>query len=218
MQEPRAVHEAHRSRRVEGARAHLQVEGHRERRRRAHRSGGALLAEPLDDDVSPQRAAGEEKRSRFRLGARAPDRFSQIAGLARVVGTQELVRLARTGAEIHRHSAPAPDSRLGQQAAYVVRAGAALQAVQHHEQRRRWRPLQPVHVEEVTVGKLPALAAQRQARAGSQQRAEHRLGVAAAQPARRGERLHDEDYTHDFRPQRHLTFLSFSGADVCCPL
>jgi hypothetical protein len=62
--------------------------------------------------------------------------------------------------------------------------------VQHDEDRRRRGTVEPIDVDEVAVGQLPSLAAQRQARPRPQQGPEDRLRMRAAKPPRRPEPDH----------------------------
>ncbi|SCU91037.1 hypothetical protein CNECB9_5010006 [Cupriavidus necator] len=83
------------------------------------------------------------------------------------------------------HALPAAQGQRMHQRLRVMAAGIALQAVEHHHQRRvrAHRVGGPVEVDEVLVGGVPALAAKAHARrAAREARGDDGLGMAAAQP------------------------------------
>src|SRR5262249_13968276 len=115
----------------------------------------------------------------------AGDHPVEIAGLARVVEPREAIDLSAAGAEVHDGGAPPQPPRPVQEPARVVRARGALEAVEDQQQRAgRGRVDEPVHVQEVAVGRLEALAAHRRLPPVSEQRPPERLEMAAPVPER----------------------------------
>src|SRR5438309_2127151 len=90
------------------------------------------------------------------------------------------VEVATADMYVDGQAAQAARFRLRQKAAHVMRRRAALEAVQHDEQRAL--AVQAIDVHEVAVGQLPALAPGGHARAASQQRSPDGLQVPAKQP------------------------------------
>src|SRR6185369_1305703 len=120
--------------------------------------GLPLFAQPLEQHVAADGDAdGADPQGRLPLGQDAQD-VVEVAGLAGVVEARQPVQLAAAGAEVHHGRTPAAGGGQAEQAADVVRADAALEAVQDQQQRRAGRPAEPVDVDEVTVRSVEALA------------------------------------------------------------
>src|SRR5437867_2992828 len=153
------------------------------------RMNDAVLAEPLEQHVAAQRDAdGADADQRLALGEQADDGV-EVVGVAGVIKARPPVGLAAARPEVQRDGAPARRARERQQAADVVRVAGALEAVEHQEQRRAGRRarVEPVEVDEVTVGRDDPLAPGRHA-VPARERAPHGLRVAVTQPPRRAER------------------------------
>src|SRR5262245_14893975 len=131
----------------------------------------AALAEPLERDVAAEGHADQaDVRGRLAL-EEAMQHPVQVRGLPRVIEPRPAVQLAAARAEMHHDGLQAEGPRLAAEAAHVVRARGALEAVQHeHERRARTRGLAPVEVEEIAVSGLDALAPEPRSAEGAEER------------------------------------------------
>ena len=165
-----------------------QVERGRDGDRPRHRAGRgvALLPEPLQHHVAAQRDPDQADPGIALALPQLLEHPLEIPGLARVIEPRQAVHLPAARAEVHHRGAAAEAARPAQQAARVVRARRALEAVEDQDQRAGLGgPGQPVEIDEVAVGGLEALPAQRGPPPVSQQRPPQRLQMPAPVPERR---------------------------------
>ena len=178
----------------DGAPAGRQIERRANRRHGANalRCGVTRLAGPAQQRIAAQRHADRQQRAAaagLLTGVKALQQPVDLGPVARVVGTRRAVQLARAAAKV-RHGKTQPvrarptGKRLG-----VVAARRAFQAVEQHQQRPGRlivvRRLQPIHIDKVAVGRVPALAPPGDGRAHHAPRVQRRpdgLQLAAGQP------------------------------------
>jgi len=142
-----------------------------------------------------ERNADGVERNRVRDGAsNRREHRADLLMVTRMVGTGQAIRFAAATAKMRNHAAPAGACSSYQQRTCVMRVGAALEAVEHDDDRRirRWH-IEPVEVPEVAVRGCDALASKLDGWATQPIRPD-RLRVPAGQPTRRAIRLgRDED-------------------------
>ena len=167
-----------------------------------HRTGGGRCAVtglfgPAQQRVAAQRDADRVDR-RTGLQAQALQDPADLLEVARVVGARAAVELARAAAEMRHRHLPAGALRPPCKGLGVMASRRTFQAVEQHQQ---WRAsgrafVQVVDVDEVVVGRGPALAAPVRRGGGGlgcvarQLGRPDRLRVAAGQPPGRLEPLH----------------------------
>ena len=166
-----------------------------------HRTGGGRCAVtglfgPAQQRVAAQRDADRVDR-RTGLQAQALQDPADLLEVARVVGARAAVELARAAAEMRHRHLPAGALRPAGEGLGVVALRRTFQSVEQHQQRRAGRGafVEVVDVDEVVVGRDPALAAPARHGAGlgcvtRQLGRPDRLRVAAGQPPGRLELLH----------------------------
>jgi hypothetical protein len=146
----------------------------------------AALAEPLRQHVAAERDADRVQRSRRPARVQPAQHPVPLFRVARVIRAQQQVRFAGAAAEVHDQRAPAAIGEVAHRRARVMAARVALEAVEEREQRGVLRPglrLREVDIDEVAVGRRPALAAVGDRRQRHEAGRPDRLQVAAAQPA-----------------------------------
>ncbi len=168
---------------------------------RGHRAPGRLasLLGPAQECVASQRDAHGHERA-----AVAPAHLRQdpadLLMVAGMVGTRRQVELAGAAAEMGHGKTPAAAMRPVRKCPGIVARRRTLQAMEQDQQRSqgrvdasRCRRIEPVDVDEVAIGRRPALAPVIGGRAvpgAREQRRPDGLRMTARQPPRRSERVH----------------------------
>jgi hypothetical protein len=148
-----------------------QVDRRRDRDRALQGCLVAAFSQPLEQRVSAERDADCGLRREL---AQDP---VDLLGVPGVIGARLAVGFTRAAAEVRNGDAPAALRGVGGDAARIVAVRAAFEPVEQREALRRRRIAGEVDVDEVAVGRVPALARQPYPRRRRERRAD-RLQVA----------------------------------------
>src|SRR5215471_1870332 len=165
-----------------------EIEWRRDGYRRRHRRRNPLpeLAQPLEEDVAPERNA-HEAQGRLRIAReQKADHELEVFRVARVVEATRAIHLPAAGAEVDDQATPAHLLEAAEQPHDIVRACRAFEAVEHDDERcAGLAPGQPVEIEEVAVRRLDPLTPERRSPKAPQEGSPQGLEMLASVPPRR---------------------------------
>src|SRR3954469_6079881 len=153
------------------------------------------------------------------LGTHPVDDEGWIGRFAGVIEATSVVGFVSATAEDQKIGAQSAPARFVAEAEHVMRSDGAFEAVKEHKPRCAVRGVEAVDVDEVGVGSVPALAANRGRRMSSKELAPERLCVSAANPPCGAESVfwvsgHDQSYSRARTHSQPAGVLRFAQGDT----